>query len=204
MSSFGEGVLPCVPFYRFPLKSSRAAHRLATGRKKFGTGPILVWTAQPVLDTTQLTDHRPLRAPRREQRCLRYVVCRCRKPVGLMLVSARSVTAAARFAGAPDGTWARSGLSSLPGPWAAAILFGAPDEASGGAISRPAQVKPADVGPHPNRSASSSRPRTRKSQLGRSTRSGWGLARPTLSFLTLVDVGVRDRRRHLGPVGGGS
>jgi hypothetical protein len=35
MSSFGEGVLPCVPFYRFPLKSSRSAHRLATGRKSF-------------------------------------------------------------------------------------------------------------------------------------------------------------------------
>jgi len=33
MSSFGEGVLPCVPFYRFPLNSSRSAHRLATGRK---------------------------------------------------------------------------------------------------------------------------------------------------------------------------
>ena len=34
-SSFGEGVLPCVLFYLFPLKFSISAHRLATGRKKF-------------------------------------------------------------------------------------------------------------------------------------------------------------------------
>jgi len=33
-SSFGEGVLPCVLFYLFPLKFSISAHRLATGRKK--------------------------------------------------------------------------------------------------------------------------------------------------------------------------
>src|SRR4051794_30992306 len=33
MSSVGAVVLPCVPFYLFPLKSSRSAHRLATGRK---------------------------------------------------------------------------------------------------------------------------------------------------------------------------
>jgi len=32
-SSFGEGVLPCVLFYLFPLKFSISAHRLATGRK---------------------------------------------------------------------------------------------------------------------------------------------------------------------------
>jgi len=34
-SSFGEGVLPCVLFYLFPLKFSISAHRLATGRKYF-------------------------------------------------------------------------------------------------------------------------------------------------------------------------
>ena len=33
-SSVGTVVLPCVPFYRFPLRSSRSAHRLPTGRKK--------------------------------------------------------------------------------------------------------------------------------------------------------------------------
>src|SRR4051812_3838809 len=32
ISSFGEVVLPCVLFYRSPLKFSRSAHRLATGR----------------------------------------------------------------------------------------------------------------------------------------------------------------------------
>ena len=37
-SSFGEGVLPCVLFYLFPLKFSRSAHRLATGRKFFLVG----------------------------------------------------------------------------------------------------------------------------------------------------------------------
>jgi hypothetical protein len=36
MSSFGEGVLPCVLFYLFPLRFSKSAHRLATGRKIFG------------------------------------------------------------------------------------------------------------------------------------------------------------------------
>lgn len=35
-SSFGEGMLPCVLFYLFPLKFSRSAHRLATGRKFCG------------------------------------------------------------------------------------------------------------------------------------------------------------------------
>ena len=34
-SSFGEGVLPCVLFYLFPLKFSISAHRLATGRNFF-------------------------------------------------------------------------------------------------------------------------------------------------------------------------
>jgi len=34
-SSFGEGVLPCVLFYLFPLKFSISAHRLATGRDFF-------------------------------------------------------------------------------------------------------------------------------------------------------------------------
>src|SRR5512135_1206968 len=34
-ASVGAVVLPCVPFYLSPLKSSRFAHRLATGRKRF-------------------------------------------------------------------------------------------------------------------------------------------------------------------------
>jgi hypothetical protein len=34
MSSVGAVVLPCVLFYLFPLKFSRSAHRLATGREK--------------------------------------------------------------------------------------------------------------------------------------------------------------------------
>jgi hypothetical protein len=33
MSSVGAVVLLCVLFYRIPLKSSRSAHRLATGRQ---------------------------------------------------------------------------------------------------------------------------------------------------------------------------
>ena len=32
MSSVGAVVLPCVLFYLFPLKFSRSAHRLATGK----------------------------------------------------------------------------------------------------------------------------------------------------------------------------
>ena len=35
MSSVGAVVWPCVLFYLLPLKSSRSAHRLATGRKLF-------------------------------------------------------------------------------------------------------------------------------------------------------------------------
>src|SRR5512135_2813325 len=35
ISSVGEGVWPCVLFYLFPHKSSRSAHRLATGRENF-------------------------------------------------------------------------------------------------------------------------------------------------------------------------
>lgn len=34
-SSVGAVVWPCVPLYRFPLKSSSSAHRLATGRDLF-------------------------------------------------------------------------------------------------------------------------------------------------------------------------
>jgi len=33
ISSFGEGVFLCVLFYLLPPKSTRSAHRLATGRK---------------------------------------------------------------------------------------------------------------------------------------------------------------------------
>src|SRR5512135_3228503 len=35
ISSFGVGVLPCMLFYLLPLRFSRPAHRLATGRKFF-------------------------------------------------------------------------------------------------------------------------------------------------------------------------
>src|SRR5512135_1846587 len=34
-ASVGAVVLPCMPFYLSPLKSSRFAHRLATGRELF-------------------------------------------------------------------------------------------------------------------------------------------------------------------------
>src|SRR5512142_2180631 len=39
-ASVGAVVLPCVPFYLSPLKSSRFAHRLATGRDFFGRRPV--------------------------------------------------------------------------------------------------------------------------------------------------------------------
>jgi hypothetical protein len=42
ISSFGEGVLLCVLFYLLPLKSSRSAHRLATGRILFLSGHFAV------------------------------------------------------------------------------------------------------------------------------------------------------------------
>src|SRR5512142_430649 len=41
-ASVGAVVLPCVPFYLSPLKSSRFAHRLATGRDFFGRRPVLM------------------------------------------------------------------------------------------------------------------------------------------------------------------
>src|SRR5215218_4719585 len=42
ISSVAAVVLPCVPFYQSPLKFSRPAHRLATGRDFFGRRPVLM------------------------------------------------------------------------------------------------------------------------------------------------------------------
>src|SRR3954471_20342767 len=41
-SSVGAVALPCVLLYRFPLRFSRSAHRLATGRDFFGRKPVLM------------------------------------------------------------------------------------------------------------------------------------------------------------------
>src|SRR3954471_25003805 len=41
-SSVGAVALPCVLLYRFPLRFSRSAHRLATGRDFFGRRPVLM------------------------------------------------------------------------------------------------------------------------------------------------------------------